>query len=619
MIKNILRITKIIIALGSLIINMNIVLGEENEYYISKRRFNNTYAVYNGPDRVHLFYAQSYVINNEQAYCIEPGLPINDSYYYKTDDLSLSGLNEETLKKIRIIGYYGFNYPGHTNNRYYMAAQEMIWKEITGRDTYWVSEENVNGPRINIDEEKRNILELINNHYKVPSFDNQEIVIEVGKPYTLKDESNVLSKFKIYEAKIDNIKIENNRITITPKSINDSSEIKLISNLYTDKVSFIYYKGDNQKLMSSTGVLEPIISSFKIKVIDKPYIKLTKIDEDSNKPIYLKGIKFKIKNIDTNEYICENEECTYITDDKGTFITNNKFAYGNYQVEEIDDQIKGYLWNKEPLLFTIDENSIYKKDNDKLYLELKFKNKAVTGSLELLKVGERPLFNNNILEYTEYNLSDVVFNLYAKDNIYNSDNTIIYKANEFINTYKTTDGLLHINNLPLGSYYLKEVSTAFNHILDKENHYFTIDYIDQYTSNIIVKIKLKNYLAKGTFEFLKIASETGLPLENTKIALYNNQDELLFTDYTNSEGKIIIEGLPLGKYYIEELEAPKGYTLSKEKINFEIKHNNEFISTTMENTLINVPSTNLNKEYYSYIISGIIFIIGLLLFIYEKK
>ena len=126
MIKNILRITKIIIALGSLIINTNIVLGEENEYYVSKRRFDNTYAVYNGPDRVHLFYAQSYVINNEQAYCIEPGLPINDSYYYKTDDLSLSGLNEETLKKIRIIGYYGFNYPGHTNNRYYMAAQEMI-------------------------------------------------------------------------------------------------------------------------------------------------------------------------------------------------------------------------------------------------------------------------------------------------------------------------------------------------------------------------------------------------------------------------------------------------------------------------------------------------------------
>ena len=612
------KILIIIVGIGTLLCNITKIKAEEKEYSISKRRFPDIYAVYDGVDRVHLFYAQSYVINNQQAYCLEPGVAINTNYYYATEDLSMSGLTDDILKKIRLIGYYGFNYPTHTDNNYYMAAQEMIWELITGREVYWVNEEDINGQRINIDYQKKIIQSLIDNHYTKPSFDDEEIIMEVGKTYTLEDTNHVLSKYKIYEASINNISINNNNLVITPSSISESGDIKIISNTYTDRISLLYYRGDNQKLISSTGILEPVISSFKIKIIDNPYLKVVKKDKDTDKQIQLGGIKFKIKNLDTGEYICENDECIYETDSNGTFITKNKMTYGNYQLEEIDSLMDGYLWNKQALNFTIDENSEYKEENDKMYFELTFKNEAVTGKVEITKMGETPVYQDNLIMYQDYLLDNVVFNLYSKDIIYYSDNTIRYNKDEFIGTYKTNNGKIIIDNLPLGNYYIKEVSTQNNHILDLEKHYFTLKYIDEYTDVVVVSLTIKNYLAKGILEFTKLDSITGDYLPNTKIAIYNQNDEIIFIGETNDKGKIILEGLPLGKYYIKELKAPEGYELKDDNIFFEIKNNDEIVNTTMENTIIDVPSTNLNRNYYCYIASGIILIVGIFLYKYEK-
>ena len=592
-------------------------MADETEYFISKRRFENAYAVYDGIDRVHLFYAQSYVINNGQAYCLEPGVAINTNYYYATEDLSLSGLSADILKQIRLIGYYGFNYPTHSDNNYYMAAQEMIWETITNREVYWVSEENVNGPRINIDYQKNVIKSLVDSHYNKPSFDDDEIVIEVGKTYTLNDDNNVLSKFKIYNSSVENVTINKNSLSITPSNVSESGNIELMSKPYTDKISLVYYRGDNQKLLSSTGVLEPVISSFKIKVVDKPYLKIVKVDENTGRQIYLSGIKFKIRNVDTDEYVCEDATCTYITDDNGIIITNDKFDYGNYELIEIDDVIDGYLWNSDALKFSIDENSNYQESEGKIYLELKFNNKPVTGTLQIVKLGEKPIYNDNLIMYEDYALNNVVFNLYTDDVIYNSDNTIKYNKDEYIGTYKTIDGEITIDNLPLGKYYIKEVSTVDKHILDRDKHCFELKYVDQHTDDVLVKLKLKNYLAKGILEFEKIDNVSGKTLPNTKIAIYNQDNQLIFTDYTNDKGKIVLEGLPIGKYYIKELEAPMGYALTDEIVYFEIKGNDEVVSANMRNNIIDVPSTNKSRDYYSYIISFITLILGIYLYRYE--
>ena len=57
----------------------------------------------------------------------------------------------------------------------------MIWEKVSGRSTKWVSEQNANGPEINIDTEKNEIMRLINELNTNPSFN--EGVIEVNAYY----------------------------------------------------------------------------------------------------------------------------------------------------------------------------------------------------------------------------------------------------------------------------------------------------------------------------------------------------------------------------------------------------------------------------------------------------
>ena len=73
-------------------------------------------------------------------------------------------------------------------------------------------------------------------------------------------------------------------------------------------------------------------------------------------------------------------------------------------------------------------------------------------------------------------------------------------------------------------------------------------------------------------------------------------------------------------YYILEKEC-EGYNLNTERMYFEIKENGQVVKTTMlnEKTIIDVPITELNKNYTIEIILGTTFIIGLGVILYAIK
>jgi len=356
-------------------------------------------------------------------------------------------------------------------------------------------------------------------------------------------------------------------------------------------------------------------------------LKLVKVDSKSNKVLVRDGIKFKIKNLDTGEYVCQN--ITYPNQEKicifetknGVFITPYVLTTGNYQIEELEEQtIDGYVWNKEPLKFSIGEDSKYIYDKDfGVMLEIKFSNKQVKGEIEINKKGEELIIENGTFRYEEIKLDGVHYDLIANGDIYSQDRTLIYKDKEIVKSFITKDGYYKLTDLYLGKYCLVETKTVGNHVLNKKPYCFEIKYKNQYTDIVSLVINLKNYLGKGDFELTKVDLSTGNPIEGALIEIFTENDELIYSGRTDKYGKIYVKGLESGrKYKFKESEAPEGYILNDKIHEFEIKENGEIVKDTLSNKkiVIDVPNTSAND--YKILIPVSLCGLGIILILLSK-
>ena len=366
-----------------------------------------------------------------------------------------------------------------------------------------------------------------------------------------------------------------------------------------------------------------IISNAEIRA----KLKLIKVDSESRKILVRDGIKFRIKNLDTGEYVCQNvtypgqeKICVFETKD-GMFITPYVLGHGNYQIEELEEQsILGYVWNNVPLRFSIDENSKFIQDDEfGLMLEVQFENKEVKGEVEIKKVGEKLVIENGTFRYEEIELDGVHYDLIADGDIYSGDGTLIYKDKQLIKSFVTKDGYFKLTNLYLGKYCLIETKTVGNHVLNSKPYCFEIKYKDQYTDTIKLIINQKNYLAKGDFELSKVDLSTGEPVEGALIEIYTEDDILIYSGRTDKFGKLYVKGLESGKKYkFVEKEAPEGYILNDEIHEFEILNNGDIVKDTLSNEkiVIDVPNTFAND--YKILIPVSLCGLGIILVLLSK-
>lgn len=341
--------------------------------------------------------------------------------------------------------------------------------------------------------------------------------------------------------------------------------------------------------VKTTGeVVKKVIANAEITA----KLKVIKVDKDTGEVIKRGGIKFRIVNAKTGEYVKQTITYpkaqtleVYETDSNGILITPYPLNSGTYYLEEVDQVIDGYLWNDKSIEFTIDENTKFTEDETYgVLFETKFDNKEVKGEVTVHKTGETVKFTENGFKYEKIDLSGVKIGLYANEDIYSANKVFKYKKDTLIGTYTSdSNGIINIKDLYLGKYYLKEIETNTLHILDDTKFEFELKYKDQYTNPIEYKTTIKNYLKKGNLEFTKTDLTTGKVIPNTKVEIYTEDDKLIYSGETDENGKIKIENLFTGKFYIIETEAAPGYRLSDEKVYFEIKENGEIVKAEMTN------------------------------------
>ncbi len=376
--------------------------------------------------------------DNVAAYCIEPFESFYEDHNYNNIE-DINNIDDNTLKRISLIAYYGYNYDNHTDNKWYAITQLMIWRETNKDDEFYFTDK-LNGNKITrFEDEINEINNLVNNHDKLPSFSNKNLNIKLGEKYII-DSNNIIDGFT---SDNNNIEISNNRIDISKlKPGNYKINFKKILIDRGENILF-YFNENSQNLMSIGNSYTP---TFSLNLnIYNPSIKIEKYDKDDqsikNKDLCSSSFQLLDNNMNFIKNIELNDTCSQIIND---------IDIGTYYIKEIKTG-KSYKLNDEVFKIELDINN-----QEKI---LKIYNERIKSNINIHKD-----FNDNNKNYPEENV---------KFDIYNDD--------KYINTI-TTDMNGNANiTLNYGKYTFKQITS-------KDGYNYVDDFnvlIDESTNNEI--------------------------------------------------------------------------------------------------------------------------------------
>ena len=550
---------------------------------------------------------KKYVMDGRVVYCIEPGINIM-TREYESLDLSRSNFSQDVLDAISLIGYYGYDYPGHSTDRYFMATQELIWEVIGNNEVHFTTGINNTGDYIDIDYEKNEIMSLVNSHYMKPSFDSGSFDVVVGDDLVLIDDNHVLSG---YEVLSDNAYIDGDKLVIK-NILLGSNEIKLKRKKF-DNLDSVYYMAYNSQDFMFLRVKD-LYSSIDINGF-VPYsnVSLYKtgdvlVDYDGDF-IYeergLDGITFGLYSLDD---IYVNDELVYMKDDLvDLLVTSNGYAYsidipnGKYYLRELDTY--------SDLIKSDDVNIEVSNNSSLVYTyELNLKNERKNTLVSINKKGE--VFDNLNGSHFE-GLSGVKIGLYSHDDIYSYDDKLLIGKDNLINTFITdsSGNVLVDMDLPISTYYFKELETPDSYILDDSIH--DVDMKNNVDSISYGSGDIVNYLKKGKLNINKL-DIYGNRLNGASFSLYRG-DDLIYEGSTFS-GNICVDNLPYGQYKLFEVSAPNGYI--KSDLVYDILIDSSLVNIDIFNEKLPITS---DIYFVRKMFSSLSILFGLLGVLYVKR
>lgn len=354
----------------------------------------------------------------------------------------------------------------------------------------------------------------------------------------------------------------------------------------------------------------------------KAKLKIVKQDDETKQPVLLANTEFKVYDLDAKKYV---EQVTtypntvvhksYFTDENGYLILPESLKCGNYRIEEVRAP-DGYTQNTQYVEIKVDKNTAYQMDSvsGDAIITVTYENHPVKGKLVIHKSGETLKSFKKDFVYEETSLEGAEFEIYAAEDIFTPDHQVdeqgnrhvIYAKDTLVKTVTTNkNGEAVIKDLPLGKYRVKETKAPAGFVLNPDSQEVSFIYKDQNTPEIEEKLEFSNERQKVELSVEKQDAETGKALKGATFGIYNKEaissgdkvvvkaDTLLQEITSNEKGKAAFTlDLPLGRYYVKELQAPAGYVSSDEILEFDATYQGQDVKTIkLKSVKKNQPTT----------------------------
>lgn len=354
----------------------------------------------------------------------------------------------------------------------------------------------------------------------------------------------------------------------------------------------------------------------------KAKLKIVKQDDETKQPVLLANTEFKVYDLDAKKYV---EQVTtypntvvhksYFTDENGYLILPESLKCGNYRIEEVSAP-DGYTQNTQYVEIKVDKNTAYQMDSvsGDAIITVTYENHPVKGKLVIHKSGETLKSFKKDFVYEETSLEGAEFEIYAAEDIFTPDHQVdeqgnrhvIYAKDTLVKTVTTNkNGEAVIKDLPLGKYRVKETKATSGFVLNPDSQEVSFIYKDQNTPEIEEKLEFSNERQKVELSVEKQDAETGKALKGATFGLYNKEaissgdkvivkaDTLLQEITSNEKGKAAFTlDLPLGRYYVKELQVPAGYVSSDEILEFDATYQGQDVKTIkLKSVKKNQPTT----------------------------
>ena len=277
---------------------------------------------------------------------------------------------------------------------------------------------------------------------------------------------------------------------------------------------------------------------------------------------------------------------TLKTNTKGT-ATSKQIHLGKYRVVEKTAPY-GFVLNK-----TVNHIELtYSGQNEKVTnTSTSFTNDRQKVIIDLTKILEQ---NEKFNIGSNDEILNVSFGLYADEDLKASNGTVIPENGLIeIVTCDEKGKATFTTDLPIGSYYVKEISTDSHYILSDKKYPVVFEYAGQDTATVHISVNdgepIENEIIYGTIKGLKIDRETGENIAGALFGLFSinetefTEETAILTAESNEEGIFTFENVPYGEYIVRELKPAEGYLPNEENYQATVSEDEEVIEITVKN------------------------------------